>query len=249
MQQPDVPRIQQRLKQIDDYVAKGLMRLDEAEAERTGLKRRLLDLALPDGPAPGLPWRARFGALAAMGAVVLVVLGWLLFGDAGLKPKAVQMLAAAAGRPQPLPAVHPAEAPLPAATPASGGPPAPASGAATPAAAAPGMAVQVGIDPRLARRTDPDSAVFIELHLPGDTGLPLAAVRRRVADLPLSVRLDAAQAVGDPARLAAAAQVVASARVSLSGRGLPAAGDLEGTAPPAPAGASGVRVLIDRQRR
>jgi len=150
------------------------------------------------------------------------------------------MLRVAAGKPI-APTVHPAD-----------GLPSPATPADRPATAVaadgPRISGRIELAPALARRLDPDAAVFIVLHLPGDSGLPLAALRRRAGDLPIDVTLDAAQAVGAPERLAAAAQVVLSARVSPSGRGLPVPGDLEGSAPPVPMGSTGVRVVIDRVR-
>ena len=205
------------LRRVADYEAKGLMRHDEAAAQRQALERQLLDAVLPDAPAPRPPARARLGALAAMGVVVAVVCAWLLWGDAGLQPRTVQMLRYAARHDD----GQPAPAPAPA---ASGG------GISASAAPGPGMAAlppgawvsgRVEVVRGLSGRVSPDDAVFITMRHPGDTGMPLAALRKRADDLPVAFVLGPQEALGDASRVTGSnAPLVIEARISRSGRGL-----------------------------
>jgi len=240
MSETEEQKIHARLRTLDDYVAKGLMRADEADAERLALRKRLLAIAMPDVPAPSMPWRARLRALLLMGLVVSVITAWLLWGNAGLRPKAVEMLAVAQGAQAPAPA-HDIAAPrvAPGSTP-------PASAASAPGACTrPCIAVQVDLAIGLKRHLDPAATVFIEARLPGDTGLPLAAVRKNAGDLPLRVVLDLNQAVGDPARFAQAQALQISARFSRSGRGRVEPEDRTVVTPVVPMGAEGLWLVVD----
>jgi cytochrome c-type biogenesis protein CcmH len=110
----------------------------------------------------------------------------------------------------------------------------PASGAAAPEVA-PLLAGRVRLAPALARQVAPEDAVFVVVRLPDDpTGLPLAAIRKQVADLPLDFRIGERELVGAPGRFMQAKSVVVSARVSRTGSGLAQPGDPVGTASAAP---------------
>jgi cytochrome c-type biogenesis protein CcmH len=74
--------------------------------------------------------------------------------------------------------------------------------------------------------------------------MPLAIVRKRVADLPFEFTLDDSMAMSANARLSGVAQVVVGARISKSGNAMAGAGDLQGFAPAVAVGASGVNVEI-----
>lgn len=119
---------------------------------------------------------------------------------------------------------------------------------------APAAAVQidvtVAIDPALGAALPgaitPDTPVFVLARMADGPPAPLAVVRRRFADLPLTVALTEQMAMMPGHSLAAADAVEIVARVALSGRPLPAPGDLEGKSPvliPAPRLAT--RILID----
>lgn len=231
------------LRRVADYEAKGLMRQDEAAAQRQALERQLLDAVLPDAPAPRPPARARLGALAAMGVVVAVVCAWLLWGNAGLQPRTVQMLRYAARHDD----AQPAPAPAPA-----------ASGGGISASAAPGpgavvlppgawIAGRVEVARGLAGRVSPDDAVFITMRHPGDTGMPLAALRKRADDLPVAFVLGPQEALGDASRVTGSnAPLVIEARISRSGRGLASEGDLLGEVTVPGRGQAGVVVRVSR---
>ena len=90
---PQVEAIQAKLRQIDDYQSKGLLRADEADPQRALLLKKMMELVVPDTPAPGLPWRVR-----AWGAVAMLVLvggftAYLISGHAGLRARSEQILA------------------------------------------------------------------------------------------------------------------------------------------------------------
>lgn len=90
---PQVEAIQAKLRQIDDYQSKGLLRADEAEPQRLALRRKLMELLVPDTPAPKLPLRVR-----AWGAVAMLVLvggftAYLISGHAGLRARSELILA------------------------------------------------------------------------------------------------------------------------------------------------------------
>ena len=89
---PQVEAIQAKLRQIDDYQSKGLLRAEEAEAQRDALMKKLMELLVPDTPAPKLPLRVR-----AWGAVAMLVLvggftAYLISGHAGLRARSELIL-------------------------------------------------------------------------------------------------------------------------------------------------------------
>jgi hypothetical protein len=90
---PQVEAIQAKLRQIDNYQSKGLLRADEAEPQRAMLLKKMMELVVPDTPAPTLPWRVR-----AWGAVAMLVLvggftAYLISGHAGLRARSELILA------------------------------------------------------------------------------------------------------------------------------------------------------------
>jgi hypothetical protein len=90
---PQVESIQARLRQIDDYESKSLLRHEEAEAQRAALRKKLMALLIPDTPAPKLPLRTRAWALVAMLLVVGSVTAYLISGHAGLRARSEVLLA------------------------------------------------------------------------------------------------------------------------------------------------------------
>ena len=76
--------------------------------------------------------------------------------------------------------------------------------------------------------------------------MPLAIVRKTVADLPLTVRLDDSMAMTPAMKLSAFPQVVVGARISRAGTAMPQAGDVQGFSQPVkPGAAETVQVLIN----
>ena len=90
---PQVEAIQAKLRQIDDYQSKGLLRADEAEPQRAALLQKLMELVVPDTPAPKLPWRVRAWGTVAMLALVGGFTAYLISGHAGLRARSEQILA------------------------------------------------------------------------------------------------------------------------------------------------------------
>ncbi len=97
-------------------------------------------------------------------------------------------------------------------------------------AAGASIQVQVALAPSLRPRAAPDDAVFIFARATEGPPMPLAVVRRRVADLPVAVTLDDSQAMAPQFRLSGYAEVTIGARVSKSGDPMPQPGDLQGDA-------------------
>jgi cytochrome c-type biogenesis protein CcmH len=100
--------------------------------------------------------------------------------------------------------------------------------AATPAAASSKVEVQVSIDPAVLASAKPSDIVFIFARAQQGPPMPLAVVRKTVADLPVRVTLDESMSMMPQLSLATVKQVVVGARVSKSGSATPQAGDIEG---------------------
>ena len=248
----DAESLKAQLCKVDDYESKGLLRAEEADAQRVALRRRLMQVLMPDTPAPRLPWRTHLGALAAMAVLVGSVSAYLLSGHAGLRRRSEEILDAgklanaqdAAARRERLARVRAGQSVAPD---ANGVFPTERTAAASTASAAiaPLLAGRVQIDPAVAKAAAPEDVVFIVVRLPDDpTGLPLAAIRKQVRDLPFDFRVGAEEVVGAATRFMQARAVVVSARVSKSANGLAQPGDLIGSTPAAP-WRDGVLVVID----
>jgi cytochrome c-type biogenesis protein CcmH len=79
--------------------------------------------------------------------------------------------------------------------------------------------------------------------------MPLAAVRKQVKDLPVSLTLDDSMAMMPQLTLSSFPQVVVGARVSKSGNAIPQAGDLQGEVSPIEPGRQAVvEIVIDSIR-
>ncbi|KNZ32851.1 MAG: hypothetical protein AD742_09060 [Methylibium sp. NZG] len=116
------------------------------------------------------------------------------------------------------------------------------SAAAAPAARLSG---RVTLAPALAARAAPTDTVFIFARAADGPRMPLAILKRTVADLPISFTLDDSMAMSPQMKLSNFPLVVVGARVSKSGNAMPQAGDLQGQATPAKLGSSGIELVID----
>jgi len=114
---------------------------------------------------------------------------------------------------------------------------------ATPPAASPVLTAkgQVSLAPALKAKAGPDDVVFVFARNPAG-GPPLAAMRFKVADLPLDFDFSKAQAMmgGAPQ-----GKIVIGARISKSGNATPSSGDLQGKSAEVAPDAQGVKILID----
>ncbi|MET0051050.1 MAG: c-type cytochrome biogenesis protein CcmI [Candidatus Thiodiazotropha sp.] len=116
----------------------------------------------------------------------------------------------------------------------------------SPATSNSGIQVEIALSPELAARAKPDDLVFIYAKALNGPPMPLAALRKQVRDLPLSVQLDDSMAMMPQMKLSGFDQVQVGARVSLSGNPTAQSGDLEGVVKPVKPGQSEqVKVLID----
>ena len=90
---PQVEAVQAQLRQVDDYQSKGLLRAEEAEAQRAALMKKLMLLLVPDTPAPRLPMRTRVWGAVAMLVMVGSFTAYLISGHAGLRARSELILA------------------------------------------------------------------------------------------------------------------------------------------------------------
>ena len=95
----------------------------------------------------------------------------------------------------------------------------------------------------------PDDTVFVFARAAEGPRMPLAILRLKVRDLPTDFELNESMAMAPGMSIAQFPELVVGARVSRSGSATPAPGDWESTMLPVSQGASGLRVVIDQQRR
>jgi cytochrome c-type biogenesis protein CcmH len=112
-------------------------------------------------------------------------------------------------------------------------------------AAAGSVSGTVTLAPALVIQAAPNDTVFVFARAVGGGRMPLAVQRARVADLPLTFKLDDSMAMTPAATLSSAKQVIVGARISKSGNAIPQAGDRSGEAAPVAPGASGIAIRID----
>lgn len=113
--------------------------------------------------------------------------------------------------------------------------------------AAPALRLQISLDSALAARVSPEQVLFV-MARPKEGGMPIAAVRRQVRDLPLNIVLDDSALLTAGRSLADFAQVEVVARISRSGNAAAASGDLEGSVAVDPRQVEPVEIRIGRVR-
>ena len=121
-------------------------------------------------------------------------------------------------------------------------------GAEKPASVAkahPGVRGTVTLSPELKKQVKPDDQVFVFARAAEGPPMPLAVMRAKAADLPLTFALNDSMAMAQGLKVSAFTRIVVTARVSKSGNAKPAPGDLQGASAPVANDASGVKVLID----
>jgi cytochrome c-type biogenesis protein CcmH len=88
--------------------------------------------------------------------------------------------------------------------------------------------VEISLSPDIQDKAKPDDLLFIYAKAMSGPPMPLAAVRKKVSDLPISISLDDSMAMTPQMKLSKFSEVVVGARISLSGRPTAQSGDLEG---------------------
>ena len=109
----------------------------------------------------------------------------------------------------------------------------------------PGVRGTVRLAPDLAKSVKPDDLVFVFARAAEGPPTPLAVIRARAGDLPLTFALNDSLAMAQGLSVSSVPRIVVTARVAKSGNAKPAAGDLQGASTPVANDASGVNVLID----
>ena len=116
------------------------------------------------------------------------------------------------------------------------------AGAAGPA---PKLAGTVSLSSKLKGKASPDDTVFIFARAAEGPRVPLAVLRKKVRELPVSFALDDSMAMAPGLKLSAFPRVVVGARISKSGNAASQPGDLEGASAVVANDAAGVKVVID----
>jgi cytochrome c-type biogenesis protein CcmH len=134
---------------------------------------------------------------------------------------------------------------------AAAAPPGPAAGSAKPSppakpAASAALQGTVKLSPDLASKVSAGDTLFVYARAVEGPPMPLAILRRRAADLPLSFSLDDSMAMSPATRLSAFPKVVVTARISKSGGATPQPGDLQGASAPVASSARSVSITIDK---
>ena len=115
------------------------------------------------------------------------------------------------------------------------------------AASAPGPALRgtVSLAPALAGKVKPNDTVFIFARAEQGPRMPLAILKRKASELPITFTLDDSSAMSDDLKLSKFAKLIVAARVSASGNAMPQSGDLLGQLGPVNAGTQGLKIVID----
>ena len=128
---------------------------------------------------------------------------------------------------------------------------APTPAAATPpnsnpaAASSPGIEGTVSLSPAVAGKLAPDDTVFIFARASSGPRMPLAILKRKASELPITFKLDDTTAMSDEMKLSKFEQVVVGARVSRTGNAMPQSGDLVGQSGAVKSGGGKLSLVID----
>jgi hypothetical protein len=117
-------------------------------------------------------------------------------------------------------------------------------------AGAAAVSVHVSLSSALAGKASPGDTVYVFARAPDGPPMPLAVVRKTVADLPVDVVLDDSMAMMPSRTISSFGQVIVQARVSKSGNALPQPGDLVSPAATvATASGDTLKLTIDHSRQ
>lgn len=107
------------------------------------------------------------------------------------------------------------------------------------------IAGSVRLSPALVAKALPTDTVFVFARAAEGSRMPLAILRRTVAELPFDFTLDDSLAMSPQTRLSGASRVIVGARISRSGNAMPQPGDLRGESAVVGPRADGLQLLID----
>lgn len=105
----------------------------------------------------------------------------------------------------------------------------------------------VKISPALAGKASPEDTLYIYARAKDGPRMPLAIVRLQAKNLPAQFSLKDGMGMNPNMKLSSFPEVVISARVTKSGKAIPASGDLQGFSKVVKIGDQNVRILIDQQ--
>ncbi len=128
---------------------------------------------------------------------------------------------------------------------ASGAPQAATKPTPSTAAATANIQGTVSLSPAFKSKVAPDDTVFIFARAAQGPRMPLAILKRKASELPLSFTLDDSTAMADDLKLSKFELVVVGARVSKSGNAIPQSGDLVGQSAAVKAGSGKLMLVID----
>ncbi len=105
----------------------------------------------------------------------------------------------------------------------------------------------VKISPALAAKAAPEDTLYIYARAKEGPRMPLAIVRLQAKDLPAQFLLKDGMGMNPNMKLSSFPEVIISARVTKSGKAIPANGDLQGFSEVVKVGDQNVNILIDQQ--
>jgi len=118
-----------------------------------------------------------------------------------------------------------------------------------PQVAAAGIQVEVDLDPELARQLPAEAALFIFARTPSGPPMPVAVLKRPIAQFPLRVTLTNADSLQPTRLLSDQKELVLQAKISMTGNATPAADDWQAVPVPVTEANTGmVRLRITKTR-
>jgi cytochrome c-type biogenesis protein CcmH len=105
---------------------------------------------------------------------------------------------------------------------------------------------EVVLSGKLAAQAQPDDTLFIFARAEEGSRMPLAVMRKQVADLPLSFNLDDSMGLPGGKKISEFPSVVIEARVAKAGMAQSASGDLFGTLKGVKPGSKVIKLVIDQ---
>ena len=110
-----------------------------------------------------------------------------------------------------------------------------------------GVSGNVTLAPALAAKVAPGDTLFIFARAAEGPRMPLAILRKKASELPLSFALDDSMAMNPAAKLSGAPKVIIGARISKSGNAMPQPGDLQGVSKAVGNSGKNISIVIDTE--